>query len=556
MLTIHRSLPTFFLADSTDGFKHHAAYYLTRGGSDPVPAYSLHHADPSSPTSSNCYAAALFDAYNPDVLFGEVLIRPKWTHPTLSQDEVRRHGGIPPPPEPIMPTAFTIQLYNPDLQIDVTRETGLLGSSHYDFAMPQDTFRMPSGSMLDRTQHDPGASSNTPKINFRWKKESKLNKDMTLYVKGKSTDVIQKKKNKEPDIAVALFKSLREITIYEPNLHRVEMEDSKGLEVTLLLVATVIRDVFYGQMRQVFNISEEGEARRRSSSAAAQENALLSNSTSRPSPPGSRPPALAAPSHGHPTAAGTLNPPQPHPSRQKQSPITDPRTQWQLDAETSHLRAQADSEAREQRRQQDLQRRKRECADLDEAKRLRRMVEAEEKEARKRQREVDKETERLRRIYGGGAGGPQSAPLPQSGLSAAPPPPQQQQPYQPQYQQQYPPNPQYQYPPRPSPSPSPRPQQYSHTQYPQHSQRPPSRQKHSTNPSLPAGLNALNLGASMNNLLPSSSKDKDKERKNRKKKSMWDIGSEGGGGRRDRGLGDDAGAGARGKLISQRSSVF
>ena len=53
---------------------------------------------------------------------------------------------------------------------------------------------------------------------------------------GKSTDPTGKKKSKEPDIAVALFAGLKEITIYEPNLYRVEMEDYKGLEVVLLLV--------------------------------------------------------------------------------------------------------------------------------------------------------------------------------------------------------------------------------------------------------------------------------------------------------------------------------
>ena len=213
--------PGFLIADPTGDPPSHALY-RTQAGSEPEPAYILRKPDPSAPNARNCYAVALFDAYNSEVLFGEVLVRPKWTHPTLSQDEIRKNGGGPPPPEPIMPTDFTIQLYNPDQQIHVTHKAGgLLGGERWEFGVPQDTFRMPSTSILDRSQNDPTATSTTPRMNFAWKRPNTLTKEISCFLTGKSTDNLNsKKKNKEPDIPIAVFKSLREIMIYEPNLYR------------------------------------------------------------------------------------------------------------------------------------------------------------------------------------------------------------------------------------------------------------------------------------------------------------------------------------------------
>ena len=116
--------------------------------------------------------------------------------------------------------------------------------------------------------------------------------------------------------------------------------------------------------------------------------------------------------------------------------MADPRSQWSLDAETAHLKAQQEAEAKAEARR----RREREKADEAEAKRLQRQIEEEEKVARRKQAEIDKETERLRKLYGvpqqpntsrpssggrryGNGGG--LAPIPQgrpSASSSAPPP--------------------------------------------------------------------------------------------------------------------------------------
>lgn len=402
---LDENLPAFFLKACTSGIKHHRDIYLSHHGSDPAPAYSLRNADPSSTALAhkNAYGVALFDAFNPEILYGEVLARPSWTQPTLSADELRRHNGITPPPQPLLPNEFSIQLYNPDMQVKIEVREGKWGASErYEFSMPQTSFRTPSASNLDRGQSDPASLAITPKVNFIWRRESKLSKELTCFMTGKSTDTIEKKKSKrDPDIAIALFRSMRELTIYEPNVDRMEMEDPKGLEVVLLLSAIVIKDLYFAhkdQMHELFNISGIPQDRKLSGSGRR-----LTNP-----PPGAsivahqKQPPIARLTRNDGTSLPRL---QTEPSRQVPMqpprslgppPVADPRSQWELDAETARLKAQAEAEAKDQRRRH----REREKADEAERKRLQRMVEEEEKSARLQQIEIDKETERLRRQYG------------------------------------------------------------------------------------------------------------------------------------------------------------
>nr|POF20119.1 hypothetical protein CFP56_71741 [Quercus suber] len=409
---LDENLPAFFLRPSGTGLKHHHDFLLSYQGSDPAPAYLLQHADPASlaPAQKNCYAAALFDAYSPEVLFGEVLARPAWTQPSLSQEDIARNGGVPAPPQPILPAEFTIQLYNPDQQVRVDLREGKWGASDsYEFSMPISTFRTPSASTLDRGQSDPASLAITPKVHFVWRRESKLSRDLTCFMTGRSTDIAEKKKSRrDPDIAIALWRNMRELTIYEPNLQRVDMEDPKGLEVTLLLSAVVIKDLFFGSrehLRETFNVADVHPARKLSAGGRKGSNpspmvpihgsAILSPPVpSRQSPSvidAVRPASNDAQRSSIPRLS--MQPPHPQPAP---PPLADPRAQWELEAETARLKAQAEAEARAQHQRQ----REREKADEQERRRLQKMVEAEEKEARKRQAEVDKETDRLRKMYG------------------------------------------------------------------------------------------------------------------------------------------------------------
>jgi hypothetical protein len=452
----------FFLKASTDKLKHHESFYFTQNGSEPEAQYALHHVDPASNDAKNTYAVALFDSRNPDVLYGEVLAKPGWSHPTLSQEEIRRNGGVPPPPQPIYPTEFAIQLYNPDSRVVVKHSTAKWSSTvSWEFSIPQVTFRTPSNSALDRGLADPGTDTNTPKVNFAWRKEGRLGKDMTCYMTGKSTDPTGKKvkKSKEPDIAVALFSGLKELTIMESNLYRVEIEDYKGLEVALLIGAAVIRDLFFSDLNEQFHINANirknsaGLRARKGSSPLEGPNITAPVMTPQPPPPPAYTPsssqyppekvplqpaggaganAQVPPPSYHsnnnaakrsslpPLATNQTRPNQPQqmqpqrpvqpqrPTQQRQpGPRLDPRAQWEIDAETARLKTQVEAEAREQKRQAEANRKARRRQEEEEERKTlqfleqeRKQKEREEKERRRKQAEIDKETERLKKQFG------------------------------------------------------------------------------------------------------------------------------------------------------------
>ena len=233
--------------------------------------------------------------------------------------------------------------------------------------MPQQSFRQPSASTLDRTQSDPTASENTPKLGFRWKKDGKLSKDYVCSLSGKSSNPDgSKRKHKEPDIAVALFKHFKEITIYESNLSRIDIEDPKGLEIVFLLGAIVIREVFNSNIREAFNISE----------VSPSSSALPSSSS-------------VEPSHKHRKPSNPIPQPPSRHSSGSQLPPIDPRSQWELDLETARLQKQVEREDRQRRR-----------ADVAETKRVQKLLEEEERRRREKQREIERETERLKKLYG------------------------------------------------------------------------------------------------------------------------------------------------------------
>ncbi len=342
----------------------------------------MRYPDPALPASKNRYAVALYDSYNPEILFGEVLLIPQWTQTTLSQEEIRLNGGVVPSPQPIQPTEVTIQLYNPDQHVVVrSRPRSWNSAPYWEFEMPQESFRKPSSSILDRTQSDPTASEATPKINFKWRKDGKLSKDYVCALAGKSTNPDgSKKRHREPDITISLFRQLREITIYEPNLTRVEMEDHKGLELVILLGAAVIKDVYHGHLREAFNIVDTQRTN-------GDENISRTTSMAIKAIAASRKPVLSTKNQGEsnpPLSGRPLQTPKSEPRPPKQ-----PRSQRETDVETARLKKQAEHEERERKR-----------AEHAETKRLNKMLEREEREARRKRVEIDEETERLKKLYG------------------------------------------------------------------------------------------------------------------------------------------------------------
>ncbi|PYH84992.1 hypothetical protein BO82DRAFT_197547 [Aspergillus uvarum CBS 121591] len=417
---LDENLPTFYLKPSRQT-PHQTTIHLYQHGNDPQPTYTLRHPDPTTTTTPtpadahNRYAAALYDAHVPSILYGEVLILPQWTTPSLSADAIRANNGTTPAPEPLLPTTFTINLYNPDQTVTVHFKPKSWNSpAIWWFEMPQHSFRQPSTSRLDRTQADPASADITPKLRFAWRKDSKLSKDLTCVLSGKTTTLPESKmKAKEPDITVAMFQSLKELTLYEPNLYRVEMEDFKGLEVVLLLAAVTIRDVWFAPqgLREAFRVGKSGPAAAavsgtggggREGAPAKQQRPVVG--TTMGSSVAIAPGALNA-SPSSPLASSSSPT-----SRQSSQQLSKPLPQSQPAA------SPAENWRKEEERRTRLL--------LEEEERARRQREA------ARQAEIDRETLRLQRIYGQeeervrmqASGAPGPLPPRMSGAAAAPAP--------------------------------------------------------------------------------------------------------------------------------------
>ncbi|KAF5858725.1 hypothetical protein ETB97_003834 [Aspergillus alliaceus] len=363
---LDENLPAFFIKKTQQKFLW--TIYHSYHGSEPTPAYTLRHPDPATPSSKNRYAAALVDPYVPDIVYGEVLLIPEWTQPSLSADAIRQNGGVTPSPEPILPTRFTVYLYNPDQQVTVEYKPKTWNSpATWSFEMPQQSFRQPSSSTLDRTQTDPAAADTTPKLRFSWRKDSKLSKDLTCLCSGKTTSLSESKaKSKEPDITVSIFQALRELTLYEPNLYRVEMEDFKGLEVVLLLGAVTIRDVYFTPMKDAFR---------------------LERSATTPISAGPSPPVVAAniPNGNNPTPA----------AKKDKQPVSTASGALNASSKPSILEEPAIENPpgrKQQEQEKEAERRTKKLLEREEQARRKRQAE--------RQAEIDKETRRLQRLYG------------------------------------------------------------------------------------------------------------------------------------------------------------
>ncbi|KAK0736811.1 hypothetical protein B0T21DRAFT_382912 [Apiosordaria backusii] len=408
---LDENLPTFRFKPSSDD-PLSTILYFTQNGSEPSPEYLLRRPDPALPASHNKYGVALCDPFNQNVIYGEITVEPEWTLPTLSAAEIRaqaQSGAPPAPATAIIPDNFSIQLYNPDQTITVKMVVGAWNKSDsWEFEIPVQTFKTPTTSELDREQQNssPAAADLIPRIMFRWKKEGKLSKDMTCYMTGRNT---AGKKSKEPDITVAMYKGSREsaMTLYQPNLHRVEVEDRKGLELVLLLGAEVIKDLYINPKPGMFNVSATSPGPIPNTRKNSRPNVVAAAAVT-PTPPAAPPAAMSGalnnlpptksttptsskPQSNNPpptTTANTIPPPPPSgPPKHGVTFTTTPTAS--IEAETRRLQELVEREQRE-----------REKAERAEQKRIKKMLEEEEKAQRKREAEIAKETERLRKKYG------------------------------------------------------------------------------------------------------------------------------------------------------------
>lgn len=399
------NLPTYRFKPSSDNPLTSLLYY-THMGSEPSADYLLKRGSPS--TSQNQYALGLFDVQYASVLYAEVLIRPDWSQPTLSAAEVRASGGTPVS-VPLTPQGgFSISLYNPDQVVPVKYVSSSWSKDSWEFEMPEKSFKLPSRSRIDRDAPEPVVADLIPKVIFRWKRDSRMSRDMTCYMSGKT---VGGEKNKEPDITVALFKGGKtegSVAIYEPNLARVEVEDRKGLEVVLLLSAEIIRDLYLAPRADPFNTAgaPPPNLAGRTSPNAGATNTLQKQ----PAVPAG---AAMSGAMGNAKPAASQPPPpqtQPLPSKSAHGPGpsgSDPKRNADIDAEKRRVQALVEQEKQKSR--------DRERRDREEQERIKKMLEREEREEKDRKkREVEEETERLRKQYGVDQQGrrPRSPPSP------------------------------------------------------------------------------------------------------------------------------------------------
>jgi len=190
------------------------------------------------------------------------------------------------------------------------------------------------------------------------------------------------------------------------------------LEVVLLLGAIAIRDLFFTSkehVRELFNVGDASTNRKLSVGGRTLSDEHPTQFV--PGAPSSQgPPPMPPHPHDnkqHPGAGPHNTPPSLPGSRPP--PLADPRSKWELEAETARLKAEAEAEAKQIQKQ----RLKKEKADeaerkrllyifeqekhakerADEAERLR-LLKIVEQEERERQAAIDRETERLRQEYG------------------------------------------------------------------------------------------------------------------------------------------------------------
>ena len=386
---LDENLPTYRFRNSAEN-PLHTLLYFTHNGSEPSVDYLIKR--PAAHSAPNQYALGLFDIQYASVLYAEILIKPEWSQPTLSAAEVRANGGQPVS-VPLTPQVFSVDLYNPDSSVLVKHQQGSWSKDSWEFEVPEKSFRMPSKSKIDQDAPGTTMPELVPKINFRWKRDGRLSRDMTCFMSGKT---VGGKKSKEPDITIALFKATKEggsVAIYEPNMNRVDVEDRKGLEVVLLMSAEVIRDLYLMPKQDPFNtagapppnvvkpqINKAPTSGPTMSGGAAMSGANMSAGAG----------AGAAMSGVLANGKPSSQPPQ------KSSPGPDARQRAEAEAERRRQQANADEQrAREKRLQKEQEEIKRmlEREEREEAERRRR-------EQKEREKIVNRETEALLKKYG------------------------------------------------------------------------------------------------------------------------------------------------------------
>ncbi|RPA96787.1 hypothetical protein L873DRAFT_1195442 [Choiromyces venosus 120613-1] len=384
------NLPIFHLTPQARE-PHITTLTFTANGSPPTAAYTKTRA----PDIDATYSTTLHDAFVPDILYATVIATPE-----IVQQPASSPGAPPPPAKVLLPKEFPLQLYNPDSTVIVTHNHSTLRGSFWEFSLPKTSFLPPTASRLDAASaaHQ-NALSHLPRATFRWRKEGGvLSKSMlrcSLVSPANLGSGPKKAGANEPDILIATFeglgdkKGMGDITIYQSNLKRVEVEDFKGLEVVLVLSAMAIGDMWFCPTNLVFNLTPTS-ASPVTAAAVAGVNGGRRRTSSTPNIPPTVNPSPTMQSHpptnlhSHRTSYPQhTQPPPSSPHHHHHQDIKSPTT-TQRDYQ-AHKAEEAARRAAQLKKEEEAT--------------LRMLAEEEARERQRREMEVERETQRLRVVY-------------------------------------------------------------------------------------------------------------------------------------------------------------
>ncbi|PUU82477.1 hypothetical protein B9Z19DRAFT_1120634 [Tuber borchii] len=380
-------LPIFHLAPQARE-PHITTLTFTANGSLPTAAYTKTRA----PDIDATYSTTLHDAFVPDILYATVAATPEIIQPQASSP-----GAPPPPAKVLLPKEFPLQLYNPDSTVIVTHKHSTLRGNFWEFSLPKTSFLPPTASRLDAASAAHRiALAHLPRATFRWRKEGGvLSKSLlrcSLVSPANLGNGPKKAGANEPDIPIATFeglgdkKGMGDITIYQSNLKRVEVEDLKGLEVVLILSAMAIGDMWFCPTNLMFNLTPTSTSSTMTAGVVASANGGRRRPSSTPSIP---PSITVTPTTQHPPHATF---PQNH---RTSYPQHTPSPQQNYKSPTSPTTAQRDYQAR---KAEEAARRAAQLRQEEEAT-LRMLAEEELRERQRREMEVERETQRLKMVY-------------------------------------------------------------------------------------------------------------------------------------------------------------
>lgn len=306
------------------------------------------------------------------------------------------------PPRHLLPGSFTLSLYSPDSSVTVTLKSSALRGNVWEFLLPQRSFPRPSNSHIDASYTPP----QTDYLLFRWRKEGGVLSRAQL-----KCSLVGGGGGEEPDSQLAMYTGVGdragrgEMSIYESNFRRVEIQDPKGLDMVLLLSARVINDVWFLPSRGTFNApAVSGRPRARGGSEVAPLQPQPQQPQQQPPSPPPPPAETRYPADKKPPVEKAVDRVAEEQAEIRQmlaaEELQNKARRQQGMGGTFAARFAAQGEGKEVVEPHEIENRRRIAAEQAD---IRHMLAAEENQSQARkQAQVEAETERLRSLYGGG----------------------------------------------------------------------------------------------------------------------------------------------------------